>query len=56
MCDARFAAVREAFDGSFAAGIEVGAACAVVLEGQCVVDLWGGYQWEGVPSGNKTRW
>jgi CubicO group peptidase (beta-lactamase class C family) len=48
-CDARFAAVRDAFESSFAAGFEVGAACAVVLDGVLVVDLWGGHTYEGGP-------
>jgi len=49
-CDARFAAVEEAFEANFAAGSEVGAACAVVAEGRCVVDLWGGRRWSDGPS------
>jgi CubicO group peptidase (beta-lactamase class C family) len=40
-CDERFAAVREAFEASFASG-EVGAAVAVHHGGALVVDLWGG--------------
>jgi CubicO group peptidase (beta-lactamase class C family) len=40
-CDRRFSAMREAFAGNFDAG-EVGAACAVVVDGAMVVDLWGG--------------
>jgi hypothetical protein len=42
MCDTRFAAVEEAFAANFAAGLEVGAACAVVMGGRLVVDLSGG--------------
>jgi CubicO group peptidase (beta-lactamase class C family) len=41
MCDTRFAAVEEAFAANFAAGLEVGAACAVVMGGRLVVDLSG---------------
>ena len=41
-CDPRFAAVRDAFEGNFADGLEVGAACAVTIDGQILVDLWGG--------------
>jgi CubicO group peptidase (beta-lactamase class C family) len=41
-CDPRFRAVGEAFASNFAAGLEVGAACTVVLDGDVVVDLWGG--------------
>jgi CubicO group peptidase (beta-lactamase class C family) len=41
-CDARFGAVREAFAENFEAHGEVGAACALVCDGELVVDLWGG--------------
>ncbi len=40
--DPRFAAVQDAFASSFSDGLELGAAVAVVLDGQPVVDLWGG--------------
>jgi CubicO group peptidase (beta-lactamase class C family) len=43
-CDARFERVREAFAREFAAGNEIGAAVCVTLEGEAVVDLWGGHQ------------
>ncbi|MEA3216526.1 MAG: hypothetical protein QOJ19_2682 [Acidimicrobiia bacterium] len=42
-CDDRFGAVREAFAANFAAGVDVGASVAVYLDGQPVVDLWGGF-------------
>ncbi len=42
-CDARFASVRDAFEDNFEQGRELGAAFAVALEGEVVVDLWGGY-------------
>jgi CubicO group peptidase (beta-lactamase class C family) len=42
-CAPRFAAVRESFEKSFAAGEEVGASFAAVLDGEPVVDLWGGH-------------
>jgi len=42
-CDARFARVREIFEESFARGDELGAAVAFVLDGETVVDLWGGW-------------
>jgi len=42
-CEPRFAAVREAFEKSFAAGEEAGASFAAVLAGEPVVDLWGGH-------------
>jgi CubicO group peptidase (beta-lactamase class C family) len=40
----RFAAVREAFARSFADGLELGAALAVVVDGETVVDVWGGHR------------
>ena len=42
-CDARFAGVREVFAGHFEAGLELGAAVSVVLDGRVVVDLWAGH-------------
>ena len=42
-CDPRFLAVRDAFAANFAAGREVGASFATTVEGEPVVDLWGGY-------------
>src|SRR5262249_57579547 len=42
-CDARFARVRDAFADNFATHDELGAGVAVVLDGQTVVDLWGGH-------------
>ncbi|MFF4687922.1 serine hydrolase domain-containing protein [Streptomyces sp. NPDC001307] len=41
-CDARFAAVREAFEDNFRERGELGAAVAVTVDGTTVVDLWGG--------------
>ncbi len=43
-CDARFERARDAFAREFAAGNEIGAAVCVTLEGEAVVDLWGGHQ------------
>lgn len=37
-----FEAVADAFDGNFADGLEIGAACAVHLDGRLVVDIWAG--------------
>jgi CubicO group peptidase (beta-lactamase class C family) len=34
--------VQDAFNANLADGLEAGAACAVVVEGRLVVDLWGG--------------
>ncbi len=42
-CAARFAPVREAFAANFRRGREVGAALAVVHDGETVVDLWAGW-------------
>src|SRR5256712_8725890 len=42
-CDPRFLAVRDAFAANFAAGREIGASFAATVEGELVVDLWGGY-------------
>lgn len=41
-CDARFAAVRDAFAANFADGQELGASFAATLEGEPVVDIWAG--------------
>jgi CubicO group peptidase (beta-lactamase class C family) len=43
-CDARFASVREIFEEAFARDEEIGAAIAFCLDGELVVDLWGGHQ------------
>lgn len=41
-CVRKFEAVRVAFEANFAERGEVGAAVAVILRGEVVVDLWGG--------------
>src|SRR5215470_10153536 len=38
-----FEAVRDAFAANFSSGADVGAAAAVFIDGEPVVDLWGGY-------------
>ena len=43
-CDERFDRVREAFESNFAERGDVGASFAVTLEGEYVVDLWGGHR------------
>jgi len=43
VCDERFAAVRAEFARSFVERDELGASVAVVLDGELVVDLWGGW-------------
>lgn len=42
-CDERFTPVREAFTRNFDDGLELGAAFAISLGGEMVVDLWGGF-------------
>src|SRR5215211_7268275 len=42
VCDERFVGVREAMAQNFAQGLDVGASVAVTVDGQVVVDLWGG--------------
>lgn len=41
-CDPRFGAVKDEFLANFARG-DIGAACAVEIDGRVVVDLWGGW-------------
>ncbi|NHJ22771.1 MAG: class A beta-lactamase-related serine hydrolase, partial [Candidatus Lokiarchaeota archaeon] len=42
-CDERFVSAKRAFEKNFALGLEVGASFAVLLNGESVVDLWGGF-------------
>ncbi|WP_029116821.1 EstA family serine hydrolase [Mycobacterium sp. URHB0044] len=42
-CDARFAKVADALGRAIADGEEVGAAIAIDIDGETVVDIWGGY-------------
>ena len=42
-CSDRFAAVREAFAYNLGSGQDIGASVAIVVDGELVVDLWGGY-------------
>src|SRR3981081_3940163 len=58
-CDARFAAVRRAFEEQLESGEELGASIAIVVDGAPVVDLWGGWSdperskpWEKEPVTN----
>jgi hypothetical protein len=52
--DPRFAAVRETFAGHLTSGVDVGASVAVCLDGEMVVDLWGGFaDGERYPSRNS---
>ena len=38
-CDAGYGSVRDAFEKNFEMG-DLGATCAVVVDGETVVDLW----------------
>ena len=42
-CPDRFAAVRDTLAASLDAGTDVGASVAVFLDGEAVVDIWGGF-------------
>jgi len=42
-CDEKFLPLKEAFAENFKQGLEVGASLAVTVNGEFVVDLWGGY-------------
>lgn len=46
----RYAAVRAAFEGNLASGADVGASFCATVEGETVVDLWGGFA-----DGARTR-
>ena len=46
-CDPRFKRVRDTFEAAFASGDELGAAVSLTLDGEPVVDLWGGWADEG---------
>jgi CubicO group peptidase (beta-lactamase class C family) len=50
-CDERFEGVRAALAANFDAGLDVGASAAVVLDGELVVDVWG-----GVVDDDGTAW
>jgi hypothetical protein len=41
--DERFRPVVDAFIANFRRGRELGAGCSVVVDGETVVDLWGGW-------------
>ena len=43
-CDERFSAVKAVFERNFAERGDVGAAFAATLEGEFVVDIWGGHR------------
>jgi len=39
----KFSGVRDAFEANLVSGADVGASCCVTLEGETMVDLWGGF-------------
>jgi CubicO group peptidase (beta-lactamase class C family) len=41
--DDRFASVREVFEANFTSGGDVGASFCATIDGETVVDLWGGF-------------
>jgi CubicO group peptidase (beta-lactamase class C family) len=55
-CDPRFAAMSDLLSASIDAGKDVGASVAVTLEGESVVDIWGGWADEAktTPWGEHT--
>jgi CubicO group peptidase (beta-lactamase class C family) len=42
-CAEQFAPVHEAFSANFESGVDLGASVAVTIDGEMVVDLWGGH-------------
>jgi CubicO group peptidase (beta-lactamase class C family) len=43
VCDPRFESVKKTFEEGFRSREEIGAALAVTLDGEPILDLWGGY-------------
>lgn len=43
-CDEKFAAVRELFEANLASGADVGASFCATVDGETVIDIWGGYK------------
>jgi CubicO group peptidase (beta-lactamase class C family) len=43
LAEARFAPVREAFEANLASGADIGACFCATVDGEIVVDLWGGF-------------
>ena len=41
-CDEKFSEAREVFSKSISTGFELGAAISLEIEGEIVLDLWGG--------------
>lgn len=56
-CASEFTKVRDAFERNFVLRNEVGAAVAVWVDGDLVVNLWGGSaDAGGTRPGSTTRW
>ncbi len=53
-CDERFASVRDTMAGNLDSGADIGSSVAVYLDGELVVDLWGGTITD--LDGNKGEW
>ena len=55
-CDNEFDAVRAAFEAQLESGEELGGSVAITVDGESVVDLWGGYADESrtAPWGSDT--
>ena len=43
-CDPKFIELREYFEESINSKFELGAAISIEIEGESVINLWGGYQ------------
>src|ERR671932_1242284 len=43
-CDRAFTSLRDAFESNVASGEDLGASIAVNVDGQTLVDLWGGWR------------
>ena len=55
-CDPQFASVAEEFERNFIERGDLGASVVVTLQGETVVDLWGGGQQRIAPRpGRRTR-
>ncbi len=39
----KFSSVRDAFEANFASAADLGASCCATVEGETVIDLWGGF-------------
>ena len=51
-CDARFQAVKDVLANSIESGADLGGSFAVSLEGEMVVDIWGG----ALDAAGETDW